>query len=79
MEQCPCPPRRLIVAGAIATTAGIFAFDLFGPLDSAIPVLYIAVILLLAPLDRRMDADRKFHWPLGRRPDDHPGLSELGL
>jgi nuclear transport factor 2 (NTF2) superfamily protein len=25
------------------------------------------------------DSDRKFHWPLGRRPDDHPGLSELGL
>lgn len=25
------------------------------------------------------DADRKFHWPLGRRPDDHPGLTELGL
>ena len=25
------------------------------------------------------DADRKFHWPLGRRPDDHPGLSELGF
>lgn len=25
------------------------------------------------------DADRKFRWPLGRRPDDHPGLSELGL
>lgn len=25
------------------------------------------------------EADRKFHWPLGRRPDDHPGLSELGL
>ena len=24
-------------------------------------------------------ADRKFHWPLGRRPDDHPGLSDLGL
>jgi hypothetical protein len=23
--------------------------------------------------------DRKYHWPLGRRPDDHPGLSELGL
>lgn len=23
--------------------------------------------------------DRKFHWPLGRRPDDHPGLSDLGL
>jgi hypothetical protein len=22
--------------------------------------------------------DRKFHWQLGRRPDDHPGLSELG-
>lgn len=25
------------------------------------------------------EADRKFHWPLGRRPDGHPGLSELGL
>ena len=24
-------------------------------------------------------SDRKFHWPLGLRPDDHPGLSELGL
>lgn len=23
--------------------------------------------------------ERCFHWPLGRRPDDHPGLSELGL
>jgi nuclear transport factor 2 (NTF2) superfamily protein len=25
------------------------------------------------------EADRKFHWPLGRRPDEHPGLSDLGL
>ena len=25
------------------------------------------------------DSERKFHWPLGRRPDDHPGLSDLGL
>ena len=25
------------------------------------------------------ETDRKFHWPLGRRPDDHPGLTELGL
>ena len=25
------------------------------------------------------DEDRLFHWPLGRRPDGHPGLSELGL
>ena len=24
-------------------------------------------------------SDRIFHWPLGRRPDDHPGLSDLGL
>src|SRR5262249_41860430 len=23
--------------------------------------------------------DRQYHWPLGRRPDDHPGLSDLGL
>ena len=25
------------------------------------------------------EAERKFHWPLGRRPDDHPSLSELDL
>ncbi|KRA61224.1 hypothetical protein ASD89_04260 [Caulobacter sp. Root656] len=25
------------------------------------------------------EADRKFHWPLGRRPDDHPGLSHFGF
>jgi nuclear transport factor 2 (NTF2) superfamily protein len=25
------------------------------------------------------ETDRKFFWPLGRRPDDHPGLTALGL
>jgi uncharacterized protein len=25
------------------------------------------------------ETERKYHWPLGRRPDDHPGLSDLGL
>jgi nuclear transport factor 2 (NTF2) superfamily protein len=25
------------------------------------------------------EAERKFHWPQGRRPDDHLGLSDLGL
>ena len=25
------------------------------------------------------ESERKYHWPLGRRPDDHAGLSELGL
>ncbi len=25
------------------------------------------------------ESDRKFQWPLGRRPNDHPGLSDLGL
>ena len=25
------------------------------------------------------EEERKFHWPQGRRPDDHPGLSDLGL
>lgn len=30
--------------------------------------------------DLAIDAsERKFHWPQGRRPDDHPGLSDLGL
>jgi nuclear transport factor 2 (NTF2) superfamily protein len=25
------------------------------------------------------ESDRMFRWPLGRRPDEHPGLSDLGL
>ncbi len=25
------------------------------------------------------EEQRLFHWPLGRRPDDHPSLSDLGL
>ena len=30
--------------------------------------------------DRLIGAsDRLFHWPQGSRPDDHPGLSDLGL
>ncbi len=28
------------------------------------------------PID---ESERKYHWPLGRRPDEHPGLTELGL
>jgi nuclear transport factor 2 (NTF2) superfamily protein len=26
-----------------------------------------------------LESERLFHWPIGRRPDDHPALSELGL
>ena len=25
------------------------------------------------------ESERKFRWPLGRRPEDHPGLTDLGL
>ncbi len=28
---------------------------------------------------RIAEEERKYHWPLGRRPDEHPGLSDLGL
>jgi nuclear transport factor 2 (NTF2) superfamily protein len=28
---------------------------------------------------RIAESDRKYHWPQGRRPDDHPGLSDLGF
>lgn len=24
-------------------------------------------------------SERRYHWPLGRRPDDHPGLSAIGM
>jgi len=26
-----------------------------------------------------LESDRKYHWPLGRRPENHPGLSDLGF
>jgi uncharacterized protein len=25
------------------------------------------------------ESERKYHWRLGRRPDEHPGLSDVGL
>ena len=25
------------------------------------------------------ESDRRYHWPLGRRPEDHPGLTDLGF
>jgi uncharacterized protein len=25
------------------------------------------------------ESERKYHWPPGRRPDDHPGLTDVGL
>jgi len=25
------------------------------------------------------ESERRYHWPAGRRPDDHVGLTELGL
>ena len=28
------------------------------------------------PID---ETERQYHWPLGRRPDDHPSLSDMGL
>ncbi len=28
---------------------------------------------------RILENERKYHWPLGRRPNGHPGLSDLGL
>ena len=28
---------------------------------------------------RIAESDRLYHWPQGRRPEDHPGLSDLGL
>jgi nuclear transport factor 2 (NTF2) superfamily protein len=34
----------------------------------------------LPPFDLAIgESQRLYHWPLGRRPDEHPGLSDLGL
>jgi len=45
----------------------------FGP-DGLMELRYSSINDL--PISER---DRKFHWPLGPRPADHPGLSDLGL
>jgi hypothetical protein len=42
----------VLIAPAILLTAIIFAIDVFTPFDGAIAVLYIGVILLLAPSGR---------------------------
>ncbi|MGA5323378.1 hypothetical protein ACPCIU_23425 [Streptomyces seoulensis] len=34
-----------------------------------------AIVAFLCP----SRSERKYRWPLGPRPDGHPGLSELGL
>lgn len=45
-------------------------FDLEGLMEQRIASINEHAIL---------EADRKFYWPLGRRPDEHPGLSDLNL
>jgi hypothetical protein len=42
--------------------------------DGLMPLRIASINDLLIP-----ESARKYHWPLGRRPDDHPGLSELGF
>ncbi len=44
-------------------------------------VLLVAFIFLTNLIDdvAETDAKRLFHWPQERRPDDHPGLTQLGL
>jgi hypothetical protein len=41
------------------------------------PVGSVPVLLDGAVLIR--ENERLFHWPLGPRPQEHPGLSDLGL
>jgi uncharacterized protein len=44
--------------------------------DSTVnPAFFIAPAMNLV-ID---ESERLFHLPIGRRPDDHPGLSDLGL
>jgi len=33
----------------------------------------------LPPVTQATAVERRYSWPLGRRPDEHPGLSDLGL
>jgi hypothetical protein len=39
----------------------------------------VTVALTLDAKSRQQESDRNDHLPLGRRPDEHPGLSDLGL
>lgn len=48
----------------------LWEFDEYGLMRKR----YASIDLLAITDDQRL-----YHWPLGRRPDDHPGLSALGL
>jgi nuclear transport factor 2 (NTF2) superfamily protein len=48
----------------------LWAFDVHGLMERRIASINDLPIT---------EAERLFHWPPGRRPDDHPGLTELGL
>ena len=41
-------------------------------------IFFVEQVITVYPETIR-ESDRKYHWPLGRRPDDHASLSELGL
>ena len=45
----------------------------FAP-DGLMKVRHASINDLLIP-----PTDRRYHWPLGRRPDDHPSLTDLGF
>jgi PAS domain S-box-containing protein len=50
----PMIRKHLLVGGALLLATTIFLVDLLTPLDGAVAVLYIAAILLLAPVGRRL-------------------------
>ncbi|MGE0482651.1 MAG: DUF1348 family protein [Gammaproteobacteria bacterium] len=55
-------------------------FRSYGNENWAFDVAGYMVTRLASINDLPIAADQRlFHWPLGRRPDDHPGLSALGL
>lgn len=48
--------RRLLLGASLILAGAIFTFDLLSPFDGAVAVLYIVIVLLLAPLGRGMVA-----------------------
>jgi nuclear transport factor 2 (NTF2) superfamily protein len=62
--------EAILVIGSAATATKTGEFDAEGLMRRRIASINDLPIA---------ETDRKFHWPLGRRSDDHPGLSELGL
>ena len=75
MSRSPLPPFTAETAAEKARLAE----DAWNSRDPARVALAYTVDSRWRNRVEFIEDERKYHWPLGRRPDGHPGLSNFGL